>query len=172
MEDWQVQLKDGREVTLRLLVPDDKDGLLQMFSSMSDTALMWGMPPYSEERISRWISNIENLIPLVAVYENKILGYSAIFKHTHPRRMGIGEMGIYVHQDFHGVGLGSAMTKIALSLAEEQQLHRLSLEVVEDNEIAVNLYKKFGFKIEGRLVDAYLGADEQYHNILVMGKIL
>jgi RimJ/RimL family protein N-acetyltransferase len=108
----------------------------------------------------------------VAVYDNEIIGYSAIFKFTHPRRLGVAHMGIYLHQDYHGVGLGSAMTKHGLDLAKNQQLHRLSLEVVEDNKIAVSLYKKFGFKVEGKLIDAYLGSDGEYYDILVMGKIL
>jgi putative acetyltransferase len=172
MEEWKTKLKDGREVTLRLLVPDDKDGLVKMFSSMSDTALKWGLPPYTEKRISQWIANIENLISMIAIYEKEIIGYVAIFKYTHPRRKGVSDMGIYLHQDFHSVGLGTAMTKLVLDLAMEHGLHRISLEVVEDNNIAVSLYKKFEFKVEGRLVDAYLGADGKYHNMLVMGKIL
>ena len=172
MEEWKTKLKDGREVTLRFLVLEDKDGLLKMFSSMSDAALKWGLPPYKEDRISRWIENIENLIPLVAIFGKEIIGYSAIHKYTHPRLKGVSDMGIYIHQGFHGVGLGSAMTRLVLDLAMEHHLHRVSLEVVEDNEIAIKLYKKFGFEVEGRLIDAYLGTDGNYHNMLVMAKIL
>lgn len=59
-----------------------------------------------------------------------------------------------------------------LSIAKNQGYHRIGLHVVEDNIAAVNLYKKLGFIIEGVLKDAYFGADEEYHNMLVMGKIL
>lgn len=172
MESRKVRLKDDREVILRLLELSDRDRLLQLFSTMSEEALEWGMPPYTKETIDRWLTNIERLIPLVAISDERIVGYAAIFKHIHPREMGVSDMGIYLHQDFHNVGLGTVMTETALSVAEEQGLHRIGLHVVEDNVVAVNLYKKFGFSVEGTIRDAYYGADKKYHNLLVMGILL
>lgn len=78
-------------------------------------------------------------------------------------------MMIYIHQDFHGVGLGTEMISKLLAVARHKGLHRIGLEVVENNEAAVRLYKKFGFEIEGVLKDAYFGTDEKYYNELVMG---
>ncbi|MFX1562450.1 MAG: GNAT family N-acetyltransferase [Promethearchaeota archaeon] len=172
MEKQKVKLKNGKMVTVRFLKRDDKDYLLEMFSSMSKEALKWGMPPYTKEVIERWMSNFENLIPLVAEYENRIVGYSAIFVYKHPRRKGGGDLGIYLHQDFHGVGLGTSMTEWLLMLAQEKGMHRITLQVVKDNRIAVRLYKKFGFKIEGKMRDAFFGEDGKYHDLLVLGKIL
>ena len=169
MDNHRVELKDGRVVTLRLLETSDTDKLLDMFSKMSDKALEWGMPPYTRETIDRWVSNIERLIPLVAVFNEKIVGYAAVFKHTHSRERGVSDIGIYLHQDFHGVGLGTAMTETILSIAKQEGLHRIGLHVVEDNVAAVKLYKKLGFVIEGTIRDAYYGADGKYHNMLVMG---
>lgn len=169
MKGRKVELKDGREITLRLLEPSDADKLLDMFSTMSDKALEWGMPPYTKETIDRWMSNIENLIPLIAVLNEKIVGYASVFRHMRSRERGVSDMGIYLHQDFHGVGLGTAMTEIILSIAKQQGLHRIGLRVVEDNIAAVKLYKKLGFMIEGTMHDAYYGVDGKYHNMLVMG---
>jgi RimJ/RimL family protein N-acetyltransferase len=171
MESQKVELKDGREMTLRLLKLEDRDRLLHLFSTMSDKALEWGMPPYTEETIDRWISNIERLIPLIAVYQDQIVGYATIFKHIHPRERGVADLGIYLHQDFQSVGLGTIMSEMIIAVAEEQGLHRIGLHVVEDNTAAMKLYKKLGFKVEGTLVDAYYGADEKYHNMLVMGVV-
>jgi len=55
---------------------------------------------------------------------------------------------------------------------KKYHLHRVGLHVVADNERAVHLYKKFGFKIEGILIDSYFGRDGKYHNELAMGLIL
>ncbi len=172
MENRRFELKDGRKVALRLLKISDRNQLLDLFSIMSDKALEWGMPPYLEETIDRWISNIERLIPLVAICQGQIVGYAAIFKHIHPREKGVSDLGIYLHQDFHNIGLGTIMTETLLSFAEEHGLHRIGLHVVEDNRIAVNLYRKLGFTIEGTMVDAYFGMDEKYHNMIVMGLLL
>jgi L-amino acid N-acyltransferase YncA len=107
----KLKLKDGREVTVRLLTEKDGVGLFQMFSSMSEKALEWSMAPYTMEVIEKWIKNMQNLIPLVAEYNDKIVGYASILKSPHARRKGVGDQLIYLRQDFHNVGLGTAMMK-------------------------------------------------------------
>ena len=104
---WKVTLKDGREVRLRFLTADDKERLFRMFSSMSEKALEWSMAPYTMEDIERGISNLPTLIALVAEYQDKIVGLANIHKFPHPRRKGLGDLAIYLHQDFHNVGLGT-----------------------------------------------------------------
>jgi len=170
MEMWK--LKDGREVIVRPLMVEDKDGLFQMFSSMSDKALEWSMAPYTIEVIQRWISNIENLIALVAEWNNKIVGYTSIYKFRHPRRRGVGDQLIYLHQDFHNVGLGTAMMEKLLQLAQKEGMHKIELYVVADNKAAIHLYKKFGFKIEGVGKDSFFGSNGKYHDMVKMGLLL
>lgn len=168
---WKVKLKDGREVKLRFLKADDKNELFQMFSSMSDDALEWSMAPYTIDVIQRWISNLQNLIPLIAEYGKKVVGYAAIYRFPAPRRKGVGDFGIYLHQDFHNVGLGTAMTERVLQLARTEKMHKIELGVVADNKIAIRLYKNFGFKIEGVSKDSFLGRDGKYHDLVHMGAI-
>ena len=138
MNSWKVELKDGRMVTLRFLTPEDKDRILKMFSSMSDGTLRWSMPPYDEAWIDRTLTIIENLIPLIAVHGDRIVGSCTIAKYRHARRKGVGDIGIFLHEDFHRVGLGTAMMELALDLARKQKLHRVWLEVVEENKAAVH----------------------------------
>lgn len=60
LEMWELRLRDGKEVTVRFLNPGDRDGLFQMFSSMSEKALEWSMAPYTVDVIDRWIGNISS----------------------------------------------------------------------------------------------------------------
>jgi len=172
MEEQTAALKDGREVKIRLVAVEDKEQLLAMFSSMSESAVRWGMPPYTRDRIERWFAAFKDMIGLVALHSDRIVGWCSIYMQPHPRRKGIGELGIYLHQDFHGVGLGTTMTDLVLELAKQQSMHRIYLEVVEDNKPAVRLYVRSGFSAEGRLRDAYFGDDDQYHNTIIMAKLL
>lgn len=143
-----------------------------MYASLSPEALRWGMPPYNRETVDRWIGNIENLIALVALRDDRIIGHAQVLKFPRQRRKGTGDLIVYLHQDFHSVGLGTAMLSELIELARKERLHRIGLEVVADNEKAVNLYKKLGFKVEGVMRDAYFGEDEQYHDELIMGLLL
>ena len=74
------RLKDKREIALRFLNADDKNGLFEMFSSMSTQALDYSGAAYTMEIIERWINNLENLMALVAEYAGKIVGYAIIYK--------------------------------------------------------------------------------------------
>jgi len=168
-----VTLKDGRTVLIRKFEIEDKEKLIGMYESLSNEAVRWALPPYTRERIeSGWLSNLENLIALVAFYKYKIVGHTQVFKFPHPRRRGTGDLVIYLHQDFHNVGLGSVMLKKLLMLAKENGLHRIGLSVVADNRLAIRLYQKFGFEIEGIKKDAYFGEDGKYHDELIMGLII
>ena len=169
---WIVKAKDGRTVTLRFLVGEDKKGVLELFASMSAKALEWGNPPYTDEVVDRWISNLENMIALVAVYDKRIVGYGMISKGTRERRKGVGDLAMYLHQDFQNSGLGTAVLSRLVNLAKKEGMHRIGLDVVADNSIAIHLYEKFGFRREGILKESYLGRDKKYHDELVMGLVL
>ncbi|MFW9843099.1 MAG: GNAT family N-acetyltransferase [Candidatus Thorarchaeota archaeon] len=171
MEEIVVRLGNNREIILRRLRPDDKRLLLDMFANMSEDALLWSNPPYDEEKIDRWIGSSENGISIVAISKDRLVGIAAVYQLLRQRQNGIGGMMIYLHQDFHGIGLGTEMTDQLLSFARDKGLHRIGLEVVEENEAAVRLYQKCGFEIEGVMRDAYFGTDNKYHNLLVMGML-
>ena len=100
------------------------------------------------------------------------MGYAVIAKSPFPRKKGIADFAVYLHQDFHNVGLGTAMTERLLQLAKNEKMHRIELTVVKENKTAIRLYEKFGFQIEGLSNDAFYGQDGKYHDIVNMGLIL
>jgi len=115
---YTATLKDGRVVLIREFGMEDKEKLFQMYESLSAEAVRWGMPPYTTDRIKKWwLSNLQNLTPIVALHGGKIVGHAQIFKRAHARRKGTADLGMYLHQDFHNVGLGAAMLPKLLELA-------------------------------------------------------
>ncbi|WP_428943745.1 GNAT family N-acetyltransferase [Pantoea sp. FN060301] len=58
--------------------------------------------------------------------------------------------GIGVDPAFAGKGVGSALMKFGLTYSFDWlAVRKIDLEVFHDNEIAIGLYKKFGFREEG-----------------------
>ena len=144
-----------------------------MYESLSKEALRWALPPYTRETLERgWLSNLQNLLPVVAFFKGRMVGHAQIYKFPHPRRKGTGDLVIYLHQDFHNVGLGTAMLTRLIELARKEGLHKIGLHVVLDNKNAIHLYEKLGFKTEGVIRDSYVGEDGRYHDQLAMGLIL
>ncbi|WEX07598.1 GNAT family N-acetyltransferase [Chelativorans sp. AA-79] len=60
-----------------------------------------------------------------------------------------------VADDFVGRGIGSAILGALCDVADNWRgLKRLELTVYADNEPAIRLYRKHGFQVEGRHVNA------------------
>jgi len=165
-------LKDGRRIILTLYRPEDKEALVSMYANMSPEALKWGLPPYDRARIEYWNSDLTNNITLIARLEERIVGHLRLFRIPFERRKGVGEVLIYVHQDFQNLGLGTRMMRKAIELAKEQGFHRIGLTVVADNHSAIKVYEKVGFKKEGIARETFYGDDHRYHDEVEMGILL
>ena len=78
-------------------------------------------------------------------------------------------LGIYVNPEKKISGVGSVLGEILLKLAfDVTKLHTLKLEVFEDNERAIALYKRLGFVEEGRLRE-FVFRDGRWKDVIVMG---
>src|SRR6267378_8372730 len=165
-------LKDGRQILLSLYRPEDKEALVSMYASMSPEAVTWGLPPYDRARIEYWTSDLTNNITLLAQLDERVVGHLRLFTIPFARRKGIGELLIYIHQDFQNLGLGTLMMRKAIELAKERGYHRIGLTVVADNKRAIKVYEKVGFKKEGIERETFYGDDHRYHDEVEMGLLL
>lgn len=143
-----------------------------MYASLSQESLRWSMPPYNRQRIERWTSDLENNIILIARDENRVAGHLQILIGTSPRFQEMGDLFIYLHQDYQNAGLGAALMHEAIASARQRGLHRVELTVVADNHRAIRLYEKVGFQREGLKRENYQGEDGKYHDEVVMGILL
>lgn len=124
-----------------------------------------------EQRLEGMMSN-PNLLYMVAVEENTIIGILIASSRELARIKHVGDLIVGVDKKYWGTGVGSKLMTELLKWAKLAQLKKLSLEVVEENIRAIKLYEKYGFKIEGnKIADHFIGNDT-YLNTLVMGKIL
>lgn len=143
-----------------------------MYAELSKESLRWGMPPYNRERIDRFTTDPENKIILLALDKERVVGHMQIGIATNVRFRGIGELFIYLHQDFQNIGLGTELMQEGLNQARARNLHRVELTVVADNHRGIRSYEKVGFQREGIKRENYLGEDGKYHDEIIMGILL
>jgi L-phenylalanine/L-methionine N-acetyltransferase len=80
----------------------------------------------------------------------KVVGVIGMHVSKNPRLSHSASIGIMVHTDYQGKGIGKAMFSKIIDLADNWlMLVRLELSVFKDNERAIKLYKSLGFEIEG-----------------------
>jgi RimJ/RimL family protein N-acetyltransferase len=143
-----------------------------MYAGLSQESLRWSMPPYNRQRIEWWTSNPENSIILIAFDNGKIAGHLQISIGMSPRFREMGDLFIYLHQDYQNAGLGAALMREGIRIAKERRMHRIELTIVADNHRAIRLYEKVGFQREGLKRENYRGEDGKYHDEIIMGIIL
>ena len=160
-------------ITVRRTEPGDYEALRQIFAGPK---VIWGtlqLPfPSAEQWRKRLAEPPEGLFSLVACVEAEVVGQLGL--HTfpnRPRRRHVGQIGMAVRDDWQGKEVGSALMQAAIELADKWlNLRRLELEVFVDNEPAIRLYEKFGFTIEGTLVD-FAFRDGQYVDTYMMARV-
>lgn len=108
---------------------------------------------------------------LVAVVGDRVVGLGGLDVSERARFRHVGELYVEVHDAFHRRGVGTALMKALLDLADRWLgLVRVQLEVNADNAAAVALYERFGFETEGRLRGNIL-RDGAYIDSLVMARL-
>ena len=70
--------------------------------------------------------------------------------------------------EFRRQGIGGRLIRQTLAAARAFGLHRVELTVRENNIVAIALYKKFGFAVEG-LQRKRILVDGVYENVVLMG---
>lgn len=135
-----------------------------------------GIPSEQLKKSENFIANIDNnQHNFVAVAkldngEEKVVGSAALTVFQNRRRHS-GALGIMVHKDYQNKGIGSALMKAIVDMADKWlMLVRLELTVFEDNERAIHLYEKFGFRIEGTKLLATI-RNGKYIDEIMMGRI-
>ena len=83
--------------------------------------------------------------------KSKVVGLISL-QPLSDRRSHVGQLGMFVHDDYQNQGIGSQLMAAIIDLAENWlNLKRLELQVNTDNASAIHLYEKFGFEKEGIL---------------------
>ncbi len=86
---------------------------------------------------------------LVATSDQWAIGQAFLVCHT-GRRSHAGELGLYVHDDHIGKGVGTKLLHAVLDFADNWLgLRRIELTVNVDNQRAIRLYERLGFQKEG-----------------------
>jgi putative acetyltransferase len=159
------------DATIRRAEPNDYEAMQKIFNGPK---VIWGTLQLPFPSVEMWRKRMESTsdgeIRLVAMIAQDMVGQLDIYTTSRPRRRHAGEIGMAVRDDFQGQGVGSALMQAAVEMADNWlNLTRLELEVYCDNEPAVRLYKKFGFEIEGTLIQ-YAFRAGKYVDVYTMAR--
>jgi acetyltransferase len=147
-------LKNGLEVLLRPIKPEDEPMWIEWFQSLSEETIRYRFfqmlkdTPH-EVRVRYCNVDYDREVALVAeIVENgkrKILGVSRLSVEPDGKH---GEMAFIVSDYWQGLGLGTKLVDYSLDIAKEKGVESVYAIMLQDNYRAISLTKKMGFAIE------------------------
>lgn len=121
-----------------------------------------------EEAIIQSKSGDNNLF-IVAEVNGKIVGNLNFRGGARPRTKHTGEFGISVLKEYWNSGIATALITYLINWAKETKtITKINLKARSDNEKAIYLYTKLGFKKEGLITRDFL-INGKYYDSIAMG---
>ena len=111
-----------------------------------------GIPSWRLDQARGWLDGLgPDSHEFAAVTpEGRVVGEAGLSGCPRPRLKHVGSLGMMVHPEFWGQGVGSALMEAMMDVADNYlMLVRVELEVFTDNQRAIRLYERFGFETEG-----------------------
>jgi ribosomal protein S18 acetylase RimI-like enzyme len=117
------------------------------------------------------LDNIKHGYPqLVAIQAGQVVGWCDVVPNPRPIYSHVGVLGLALLPEFRRQGLGGRLMPRTLDAARDFGLRRVELTVRENNAVAIELYKKLGFAVEGLQRNRIL-VDGVYENLVLMGVV-
>ena len=153
----QFIMKDGTEVSLRPILPDDEPLMAQFHQTLSGRSVYMRYfyslslkSRVAHERLVR-ICHVddEREVALVVDYTNKrtrqqqILGVGRLIRLD---AQDEAEVAILVSDQYQKQGLGTELLRRLIQIARDQKLHRVFGELLRDNLAMQVIVRKLGFR--------------------------
>lgn len=162
----QITLKDGRTAILRSPSPEDAEEMLSFLTqvmgetnNLLSTPDEFSMPPEKETAFLEMLDTDENSMMLNCVIDGKIVGNCSISRNDKAKIRHRASLAIAILRSHWGLGIGTALFKELIHIAEDWKLSQLELGVLDGNKRARALYEKMGFQVVGVIPNAICQPD-------------
>lgn len=174
-----IMLKNNIEVTVRRATKDDAQKMIDFYNVVGGETdfLSFGANEFKrdlqeyEEYITA-TSNEPSSIMLLALIDSEIISIATINSSQKERTKHVGTLGIVISKKYTGLGLGRLLMNDLIEWAKQNGVtKKISLVTNETNTVAIELYKKLGFEVEGLLKkDNFINGN--FNNTVIMGLLL
>ncbi|MEO8456255.1 MAG: GNAT family N-acetyltransferase [Chloroflexota bacterium] len=167
---WKTNI-NGKEVTFRMMVPEDRDEIIRFAKLLPEEDLMFLRSDITQTGpVDAWMAYIKNgrSISIIAEVGGHIAGYATIHMNEATWTRHVGEMRVLVSGDYRGMGLGKRLTTEAFAMAKELGLRKVTAQMSTDQRSARGVFEHLGFRPEALLADHVMTRDGQTRDLLIM----
>lgn len=163
------QLEDGREVVFRYPSIEDAALMMDYINTLSkeQTFIRFQGEEITLEQETEWLTKLvkkieeKAAVQIMGFCNSQLIAVSDIVMLEKAEKH-IGGFGITIAKEFRGLGIGKKIMELAINEATKNIPHLkiIILSCFGDNDIALSLYEKMGFKEFGKLPE---GLIHKYH---------
>ena len=169
----EIILKNNKKLLIRKARKEDAGELINYVNEIAGESdfLTFGPGEFNitvekEKEILEGYLYSNNKIYIIALIDDEIVGSLNFGGGHRPRIMHTGEFGVSVSKRYWGLGIGKELIKYLIDWAHDSNvIKKINLRVREDNKRAIELYKKLGFKEEGKITRDFFVNDKYYSSI-------
>jgi RimJ/RimL family protein N-acetyltransferase len=179
-ESKRVKLNNGKECVLKSPVVEDAEKLIEYLKQISsETDFLTRYPEEvsitlkEEEKFIKELNKSPNNVMISAFIDDRLVGSASINPIGEKIRvLHRATFGIAIIKEAWNLGVGTALITEILDCANKAGYEQVELEVVTQNQRAIKLYERFGFKTYGTRENAFKFKDGSYSSDYLMMKIL
>jgi L-amino acid N-acyltransferase YncA len=168
--------QDGTQMTVRPMLPEDKDNLLAFFRRIPHEDRFSLKEDVTDPKIiERWADALDysRVLPLLAELDGQIVGEGTLHHRRAGARQHIGEVRVVVDPNYRNRGVGRGLLHNLIDIAGNKGLKKLMFEVVSDmEEAARHTAQVLGFVPVALLSAHVLDTYDKPHDLIIMERRL
>ena len=150
-------LKNGLQVTIRAIRPDDRDDFLAAFNELDERSIylrfFTANKSFSEKELTQAVDvDFIRIVALVTCIkdndEEKIIGGGRFFVFGDSNPPEKAEVAFMVSNDYHSLGIAGMMLRHLAGIATEMGIKEFYAEVMSGNTGMLTVFKRSGFPIK------------------------
>ncbi len=159
----KVTIRNGREVLLRPIMPEDEPMLINMLENASSQSLYLRFFGHVPKVTHKWLTRFTHIdydreIAIVAeiqdedTKEKELMGVVRIIEDAWGES---AEYAILVADKWQGQGLGNLLTDYILAIAKDRNIKKIVASVLPTNSGMIHMFERRGFRIDRSSLEAY-----------------
>lgn len=176
----EYQLKNGELVTIRFPKEQDAVFIVHLIKNSDRETTFLAREPEEfsitvamEKEVIQNILEDSNAAWFVAEYQGKVIGQCSVgMVRRNLRYRHRAVVGFVILKKYCNLGIGGKMMEECIQWCKLHDIEQMELEVVCQNETALNMYRSFGFEILGMIPHALKYTDNTYADEYYMVKYL
>lgn len=159
------------DIIVRPFEKEDEAALYEIFQEVVDSGIQFPYESSSKEEFKHQFFSPDSQVFVCLSPTNELIGGFYLKGNYSGRSDHIANAAYMLKKSARGKGIGTQLVKASLQLAKERGFAAMQYNMVlSQNQIAVKLYHKLGFKIVGTIPNAVRNPDGSYQDGFVMYK--